>query len=215
MFVDTLKAPLIVAEPLGEIDETRFAAALIDPVEIDWYNCTKRINRCVSQGGVELGLRMNDITFKRGWRDGDVVAWDNNVAVVIRIVPCKCLCVKAADQKQLVRLCYEVGNRHAPFFYDETDESFLLNYDQPMLLLLEKLGLEVSVKQAQLLPTRRIGGGAESVHGHGHTHTHEHGHEHEREHEREHEHTHTHEHGHEHTHGHGHTHGQNEKNHDA
>jgi urease accessory protein UreE len=90
----------------------------------------------------------------------------------------------------LARLCYEVGNRHAAFYYDERGDGFLLPYDEPMKVMLEKLGFDTNITQARLLPENRVSSptGHGDGHEHGHSHAHEHGHSR--------AHSHTHEHGH-------------------
>jgi urease accessory protein len=178
--------PLIVEAPMGRIDDVAHVDLTVDLLPLDWYNSTKRINRLTSRDGMDIGLRLSDAAALRGWCQGDVVAVVGSKAVTIEIIPCKCLAVHAESQAQLVRLCYEVGNRHAPFFYEEQGEGFLLCYDEPMLRMLERLGFKPEAVQARLLADRRISAAAGHGHGHGsdhdahehtqgHAHSHDHG----------------------------------------
>jgi len=187
---------LIIERPIGNISEAPFSEAEIDEVSIDWYNTHKRIDRLTSRNGAEIGLRLDAETVKRGLRQGDVLSFDGVTALAADITPCPCIAVRAENTAQLARLCYEVGNRHAPFFCGDDDMSFLLPFDEPMLTMMEKLGIHAKTVSARLLAERRIGSGA----GHSHSHGSEQGHSHS--HEHMHSHEHIHEHGHEHIHEH-------------
>jgi urease accessory protein len=132
---------------------------------------------------------MNDETFHRGWHEGDVIHADDTSVLVIAIIPCACISVSGVSGvSSLVRLGYEIGNRHAPFFYGGAEGEFLLPYDEPMQLALEKLGYRAELKETRLLPEKRISS-AHGQHAHGHHEHSDHDHggheEHEHSHERE------------------------------
>jgi urease accessory protein len=160
---------MIVTGSLGDINDAGFAAATVDWLDIEWYNAHKRRARLQSRAGVEVGLDLDDDAHHNGLSQGDVIYADETGVIAVNILPASCIRVSAGDQESLVRLCYEIGNRHAPFFFADAPGEFLTPADKPILVMLQKLGLEPVECQAQLLPARRIG----SAHGHG-AHSHEH-----------------------------------------
>jgi urease accessory protein len=172
---------MIVEQSLGNIDEPRFSGLARDYLDIEWFNINKRIDRKNSRGGIDVGLRMDDETFRRGWRQGDVIWADEKSLIAIEILPCRCILIKGVSEPaRLARLGYEIGNRHAPFFFDESAGEFLLPYDEPTLRLLEKLGFKPELGEARLHPELRLSAAAAAGHAHsGHDHSHgEHGHSH-------------------------------------
>jgi urease accessory protein len=187
---------MIVERPIGSVGDKEYEGAVLDFVEIEWFNTHKKIDRKTSRGGLEIGLRMDAETARRGWRQGDVLCRAaGGVVIAVEIPPCRCIAVGgggmgdtdgiggtdgaggAPDRRRLARLCYEIGNRHAPFFYDEDGDGFLLPYDEPMKVMLEKLGAAVDVRQARLLAENRVSSASahDGGHSHGHSHSHSHG----------------------------------------
>jgi urease accessory protein len=170
---------MLVEHRLGHIDDTAFAALERDYLDIEWFNVNKKIDRRSSRSGVDVGIRMDEETFRRGWRRGDVVYADNRTCIAVDILPCPCISVKGVSEtRRLVRLGYETGNRHAPFFYGEEPDEFLLPYDEPMKLLLEKLGYAPKIRETRLLPENRISAADSHHHDHHDHQEHEHGHHH-------------------------------------
>lgn len=157
---------MIIEKILGNAREERFAGLVKDYLQIEWYNTHKKIDRKKTQSGMEVGIRMAHDLSHRGFRQGDVVWQDGEKIVVIEILPCRCISVKAESRPQLIKLCYEIGNRHAPFFTGREEGEFLVPYDKPIQVMLEKLGLKTGEKEALLLPEHRISS------SHGHTHAH-------------------------------------------
>jgi urease accessory protein len=171
---------------IGEqsIGETRFSGFERDYLDIEWFNTRKKISRLRSRSGLDVGIRMGEALSARGLRQGDVVyinAGENRI-LLIDIVPCPCISLKPPpDLSALVRLGYEIGNRHAPLFHGESGE-FLLPYDEPMKRMLESLAYKPELREARLLPEKRISGEASRfaphggcVHEHDHPHEHSHG----------------------------------------
>lgn len=157
---------MIIEKVLGNVDDSHFAGLAVDYLPIEWYNTHKKIDRKTTQKGMELGIRLDHETSHRGFRQGDVVYCDSERAVVTEIVPCRCISIKVESRTQLIKLSYEIGNRHSPFFYGEKEDEFLVPYDKPIKVMIEKLGIGTTEKTAVLHPEQRIS----SAHGHTHAH---------------------------------------------
>jgi len=157
---------MIIEKVLGHVWDKEFAGLSMDHLFIEWYNTHKKIDRKTTQNGMELGIRLDHDTSHRGFRQGDVVYQDNKKIVVIQILPCRCISIASESRPLLIKLCYEIGNRHAPFFYGAGENEFLVPYDKPIQVMIETLGLKAIEKEALLLPEHRIS----SAHSHAHAH---------------------------------------------
>ena len=68
--------------------------------------------------------------------------------------------------QMVAKVCYEIGNRHAPLFYGSDPLSFVTPYNEPMLLMLQKLhGVSVIKAHMTLDFDKRI---SASIHTHQH-----------------------------------------------
>ena len=66
----------------------------------------------------------------------------------------------------VAKVCYEIGNRHAPLFYGHDDFSFVTPYDEPMLVMLKKMhGIDVERAVEKLDFEHRV---SASIHHHHH-----------------------------------------------
>jgi urease accessory protein len=168
---------ILVEEVLGSAGESRFAGREPDYLDIEWYNTRKKIGRRNSRSGVDVGIRMKEALYLRGLRQGDVIYADEKNVLLVDIIPCSCLFLKpAAGTAELIRLGYEIGNRHAHLFFGDGPDELLLPFDEPLKRILEKLGCTVLVREARLLPENRVfaaqgfGSGGEYHHEHVHPH---------------------------------------------
>jgi urease accessory protein len=178
---------MIIENLQGRLGDAAFEGLAVDRADIEWHDAHRKIARLTTRNGLELGLRFSEETARRGLRQDDVLYSDGVTVAAVNIIPCVCISVEAASREDLVKLCYEAGNRHCPFFYGENGDGFLLPYDAPVFALLEKLGFKPRQAAARLLPERRISG-ASGGHGHDHGYAPGHAHEHDHGHEPEHEH---------------------------
>lgn len=64
------------------------------------------------------------------------------------------------------KVCYEIGNRHAPLFWGDESGTFITVYNEPMMQMLSKIhGVKVEKKMEKLDFDRRI---SASIHNHHH-----------------------------------------------
>lgn len=122
----------------------------IDYIELEWFELTKRILRKTSLHNQELGINMSESGFS--FHDQDILFVDETRVIAIKVLPTQAIAITAANNHETARICYELGNRHAPVFYAEDDHNILLvPFDQPMLVLLTKLGVTTQVVHARLV----------------------------------------------------------------
>lgn len=120
---------------LGKISDESFKDKQVDYVDIEWHEAFTKLHRKVSQGGVDVGIRLDNEVLRRGlWQD-DVLYADENKVIAVNIPPCEAIkAVVAKDHpNQIAKLCYEVGNTHTSMFRGEDEYTFYIPYHEPML----------------------------------------------------------------------------------
>jgi urease accessory protein len=93
---------------------------------------------------------------------GDVLYEDEKCIIVIDILPCKVIVVHPVSFYQMACLCYEIGNKHLPLFF-ENDE-ILVPFEEPLFRWLQALGFEARQQERKLLHPLKT-----SVQPHGHS----------------------------------------------
>ena len=102
-----------------------------------------------------------------GLYQGDVLYADDEKNLAVNTPPCEVIRVSLTPghEKQAAKVCYEIGNRHAPLFWGEND-TFITIYNEPMLLMLQKLHGVTAEKELKKLDfDQRI---SASIHNHHH-----------------------------------------------
>lgn len=153
---------------LGRADQTDLSGRQLDYVNIEWFEAFKKIHKKVTDKGEEVGIRLDDTVLSRGLYEGDILYLDKERALVVHTPKCMVIRVKVDENHphMAAKVCYEIGNRHAPLFYGEEENTFITPYNEPMYLMLEKLHGVTATKEIQRLDfDRRI---SAAVHNHHH-----------------------------------------------
>jgi len=160
---------MIVNEVIGNIytdDSKKWMSHSVDYLELEWYELNKRILRKHTLGNQEVGIQFEGGAASLA--DGDVLAEFEDMVIVIKVKADECMAIIASNNYELARMCYEIGNRHAPLFIDEHDDKrLLLPKDKPLQLLLEKMGFNPIIVKARLIKP------LSAAKGHQHNHNHE------------------------------------------
>lgn len=145
-----------------------FSGKKVDYVDIEWDEAFKKLHRKTSQGGADIGIRLDDSVLTTGLNQGDVLGVEGDTVYAVNIPACECIVVKIDEHHphMVAKACYEIGNRHAPLFWGEADGEFITPYNEPMKVMLDKLhGVSTEVKEIKLDFDKRI---SASVHSHTH-----------------------------------------------
>lgn len=145
----------------------------VDVVCIDWYNSHKKIQRLSSKKGRDVGISLEDEAVQRGLQQGDLLWEEADFYLAVELEPCEVLVISGENPGLLPKICYEIGNRHAPFFYHDNHKDFVTPYDKPIQVMLEKIGAKVQVETLRI----NLGHSISSSHGAGHGHHHGHSHD--------------------------------------
>ncbi len=194
---------VLVEKIIGKIGEIEHKS--IEYVSVEWHECHKRIVKKTLKSGEDLGIRRTTQDAQIGFFDGDVLAVIDGTALVVEIAPTEALVINT-NADMIAKVCYEIGNRHAPFFKGENPYQFYSPYEMPVKVMLERLGVEVKVDKVKFTLENAIS----SSNG-GHSHSHDDGGYDGKNgkvegsfYKKEHLHEHTHEHSHSHENGHSH-----------
>ena len=130
---------MLCEQVLGKLHDFDTTGKTIEYVDIEWHEAFKKIHKKTTDKGTEVGIRMDDSILARGLYPG--------------------------HEKMSAKVCYEIGNRHAPLFWGEND-TFITIYNEPMLVMLQKIhGVQAEKEVLKLDFDRRI---SASIHNHHH-----------------------------------------------
>lgn len=126
---------------LGHISDPKFAGKKIDYVEIEWHEAFKKLHKKETRDGEAIGIRMDHHILTRGLKDGDVLYADEEKVVVVEIPACEVIIIQVDEHhpKMREKVCYEIGNKHATLFWGEEEGTFITPYNEPSLVMLQKI----------------------------------------------------------------------------
>ena len=159
---------MICEKILGTLDELDVAGKTVEYVDIEWHEAFKKIHKKTTNTGREVGIRMDDSVLTEGLYDGKVIYMDDGLVIAVHTPPCEVIrvTVKPDHRFMAAKVCYEIGNRHAPLFYGEDEYTFITPYNEPMLQMLSGLhGVEAEKEMRKLAFDKRV---SASVHNHHH-----------------------------------------------
>lgn len=159
---------MLCEKVLGNVKDGTPSNGKIEYVDIEWHDAFSKIHKLMTKEGTEVGIRLGNEVLSHGLHQGDILYHDEKKIIVVNIPPCKSIVatVDAHHPHMIAKLCYEIGNRHATLFWGEDDHSFVTPYNEPMLLMLQKLhGVSAEVQMVSLDFTKAI---SSSINAHTH-----------------------------------------------
>ena len=110
---------MLCEQVLGKLHDLIYRKT-IEYVDIEWHEAFKKIHKKITDKGTEVGIRMDDSILARGLYQDDVIYADNEKLVVVNTPPCEVIRVSLTPghEKMSAKVCYEIGNRHAPLFWE-------------------------------------------------------------------------------------------------
>ena len=152
---------------LGKLEEMDVKGRRVEYVEIEWHEAFKKIHRKTSDQGTDVGIRMDDSVLTRGLFQGEVIYADEEVVVAVSTPPCEVIEISLTPGHDMMaaKVCYEIGNRHAPLFWGENG-TYITIYDEPMMAMVSKIhGVRAEKKLMKLDFDKRI---SAAIHNHHH-----------------------------------------------
>jgi urease accessory protein len=137
---------MLIQAKLGHWDSFTTTDKTVDTLPLEWYETNKRILHKQTVSGRQLTLKF--LQESHQLRQGDILWADDTTLIAVDILPCDCLVLQPATMQEMASLCYEIGNKHLPLFYQAPD--LLMPFDQPLYQLLTAQGYAVQQQQRRL-----------------------------------------------------------------
>ncbi|OCX54875.1 urease accessory protein UreE [Mucilaginibacter sp. PPCGB 2223] len=150
---------MLVQEKKGNIESTDIGNRTIDYLALEWFETQKRIMHKHSQAGIEVAIKF--LGGGQNLTQGDILFMDDKTVIAVDILPCEVIVIRPKNMFEMASVCYEIGNKHLPLFYD--NEDVLVVFDAPLFRLLSASGYDVSQDNRKLLNPLKT-----SVAAHGH-----------------------------------------------
>ncbi len=152
---------MVIKEKVGNLSSLKGDGRTIDWLPLEWYECSKRILHKKTGSGREVNLKF--LKEAQYLQSGDVLYADDEFLIVVDVLCCDAIVITPASMYEMALICYEIGNKHLPVFYQE--DALLMPYDPPLLKLLQTLGLHPDVQKRQLIQQLRTTVSAHSHQG--------------------------------------------------
>ena len=114
----------------------------IDLFKLDWFDTTKRIIRGFSENGRELGFKNLS---SNALLEGDVLYEDDEICIVVKILPCSCIVFKPQNRWEMALVCFEIGNKHVPIFINAEHE-IITAFEKPLFDQLTRAGFQPRIE---------------------------------------------------------------------
>lgn len=151
---------MIIQKRSGNITAIDIGARLVDWLALEWYETNKRILRKRTKAGKEVSLKF--LNENPSLTEGDILYEDDQAIIAVTVLPCDAIVIKPKSMLEMASVCYEIGNKHLPLFY-ENDE-LLVPFELPLFRLLSTQGYDVRQEERKLVQPLRT---TVSPHEHG------------------------------------------------
>ena len=138
---------MLIQTKIGSITDFNIEQREVDVLPIEYFETNKRILHKATRNN-----RIVDTKFlqeQHQLQEGDVLFIDNDLIIVVEIVACDCIVIQPQSTKQWAAICYEIGNKHAPLYFEE--EQLAIPFEIPLYNQLQWMGFSVTRKNLKLL----------------------------------------------------------------
>lgn len=137
---------MLVKEKIGNLELFAVNNRNIDYVLLDWYETNKRILHKKTLLGREISMKFLNENPQLGV--GDIIYEDDFGLVAVDIKECEAIVIRPRSMYEMASVCYEIGNKHLPLFYQ--DEEILVAYEAPLFKLLSAGGYAITQQKKKL-----------------------------------------------------------------
>ena len=138
---------MIIQQKSGNINAIDINIRNIDWLQLEWYEAGKRILRRQTRAGNDIALKF--LNKNPALTQGDVLYEDDTLIIAVEILPCDVLVIQPANLFEMASVCYEIGNKHLPLFFDK--EELLVPFEMPLFRLLSAQGYAIKQDKRKLL----------------------------------------------------------------
>lgn len=137
---------MLVKEKIGNLELFAVNNRNIDYVLLDWYETNKRILHKKTLLGREISMKFLNENPQLGV--GDIIYEDDFGLVAVDIKECEAIVIRPRSMYEMASVCYEIGNKHLPLFYQ--DEEILVAYEALLFKLLSAGGYAITQQKKKL-----------------------------------------------------------------
>jgi urease accessory protein len=127
---------MVITKKLGNMPGYEAGNKTIDWLWLEWYETGRRILHKKTEGGKEVVIKFLNETAHLA--PGDVLFEDASTLIAIDITACEAIVIRPDSMYRMASLCYEIGNKHLPLFYEQ--DEVLVPYEAPLFRLLQAAG---------------------------------------------------------------------------
>ncbi|WP_407534575.1 urease accessory protein UreE [Elizabethkingia miricola] len=138
---------MIINECVGNIKDISVAGKIIDYLDLEWFETTKRIQRKKTRQGVDIAIKF--LREGQRLREGDILYEDGKKAIVVNVLETEAIVITPTSMLEMGTVCYEIGNKHIPLFIQE--DKVLLPFEMPMYRWLEASNFRPERQTVKLL----------------------------------------------------------------
>lgn len=138
---------MLIQHKTGHLSTITVNNRLIDWLPLEWYETSKRILRKQTLAGTHLALKF--LNKDPQLTQGDILYEDDRTIIAVEIVPCDVLIIRPGSLFEMASVCYEIGNKHLPLFFEK--EEVLAPFDLPLFRLLSSQGYAIKQDKRKLL----------------------------------------------------------------
>lgn len=130
---------MLVKEKLGNISSFPGYNKIIDYILLEWYETNKRILHKKAGSGREISFKF--LNENPQLSIGDILYEDETSLIVIDVKEADVIVIRPANMQDMAAICYEIGNKHLPLFYQ--DEEILVAYENSLFKFLQASGYKI------------------------------------------------------------------------
>jgi len=138
---------MLLTEKKGNLHSFETKYQNVDYILLDWFEARKRILRKTTVNGKEVSIKF--LNENPELTEGDILFADDNLIIAITILPCECIVLQPKNMFEMASICYEIGNKHLPLFYEA--DLLLVPFDMPLFNLLSAQGYDIKAAERKLL----------------------------------------------------------------
>jgi urease accessory protein len=138
---------MLIQQKTGNIVTTDIGTKTIDYLDLEWYETRKRIMHKRTRSGVEVTIKF--LAGNQNLTQGDILFSDDHSVIAVDIQVCDAIIIRPKNMFEMASVCYEIGNKHLPLFYE--DDAVLVAFEAPLFRLLGASGYEVEQGDRKLI----------------------------------------------------------------
>ncbi|MES2646565.1 MAG: urease accessory protein UreE [Bacteroidota bacterium] len=138
---------MIVTKKIGNIHSLQSTGKYVDWLHLEWYETAKRIMHQRTESGRELVIKF--LGESQQLAQGDILFEDDASIIAVDILATNTIIIEPVSMYEMAAVCYEIGNKHLPLFYEQNH--LLIPFELPLYRLLVAQGYQVKQAERKLL----------------------------------------------------------------